>query len=680
MGSLLDEFELDLLIFDESSVSNADGAKSTDSNDNVLLLGMPHEQTFNGDAPAITTSIVEEEEEATPFGNSDHGEGPCSNDNPDWEEGTVHCPNATFHGVFDGVTETPTASPDDIVSNEFDVTTEATEAPNDNTGNNEDIVDGVGMTSSPSKKPSASPSKKPESNDIIDIVDGVTVTTSSPSKKPSTASSKQPSGSTTITPANDTFDTSNVDETTYPSFYSCTATSEEDLVQGNGDGNSNGGNYEELPFRFNYEIYTSTSVDDITTVLSTFERQLANGVASSLGLVDCPDSSSGSGEIDDTAVEFAKRSGGAAHYPWEGGRQLMPFGGMRRTLQKERSGGNKKNRLLESTTIVGVSMDPTDELDTDLLNCTSSATLDTPSKCSPIIGAMTVWMTNAQQRHLRQLVDTDSKEEQEAMLFDTVQSYIEQNEESYLNDELLHVAYIGQRNLTTVGDTNIDGAQETIDMDAGDDGGLKNPLIALAAVGVFLALVIFGAAWVYRRRRQREAEPGLDMEAGAFPALTPESASNMYETQESPPTRDENVRSNNLFGLNGVPSDAASVQSRRELTPPSSLSIIGGASTLARELSYSSPRSSLEEESSDQQDTTQDSQPLLDMAPTMEYDSDESSTFEALDENDDESPVLPMSPMEDTVVAGNGPGAFDDTTPTASYDDDDDPQYSGLMV
>ena len=44
-----------------------------------------------------------------------------------------------------------------------------------------------------------------------------------------------------------------------------------------------------LLFAFNYEIYTSPDAD-IADVLAVFENQLANGVVSSLGLLDCPES------------------------------------------------------------------------------------------------------------------------------------------------------------------------------------------------------------------------------------------------------------------------------------------------------------------------------------------------------------------------------------------------------
>ena len=91
--------------------------------------------------------------------------------------------------------------------------------------------------------------------------------------------------------------------------------------------------------------------NDVTDILATFERQLANGVASSLGLVDCTDDSSSGG--DGSAVEIAVRSGGDA------------FGGRRRSLQAGYSRG--KNRMLGSANdVVGLSLDPTDVEDTEM--------------------------------------------------------------------------------------------------------------------------------------------------------------------------------------------------------------------------------------------------------------------------------------------------------------------------
>ena len=127
-----------------------------------------------------------------------------------------------------------------------------------------------------------------------------------------------------------------------PSFYSCIAASEDDLTEGN--------NHDNLTLTFKYEIYTPSTVKDYTSVLSTLERRLTNGVASSLGLAagDCSD-----GDGDGLAIEVSVRS---STNEGEDLRKLMPLRGMRRTLQT----GNGKERAVQ-----GLSMDPVDELDAE---------------------------------------------------------------------------------------------------------------------------------------------------------------------------------------------------------------------------------------------------------------------------------------------------------------------------
>lgn len=127
-----------------------------------------------------------------------------------------------------------------------------------------------------------------------------------------------------------------------PSFYSCIAASEDDLTEGN--------NHDNLTLTFKYEIYTPSTMEDYTSALSTLERRLTNGVASSLGLAagDCSDGDGGG-----LAIEVSVRS---STNEGEDLRKLMPLRGMRRTLQT----GNGKDRAVQ-----GLSMDPVDELDAE---------------------------------------------------------------------------------------------------------------------------------------------------------------------------------------------------------------------------------------------------------------------------------------------------------------------------
>jgi len=701
MGSLSDpddQFKLDIILYGDSPAASNDD----EDTDSALILGEPVDQhTLDGDEPSFKTY------------SQSHADTACSNDNPDWAEGTVPCPNATFHGesVFDGVTETPTAAPGDIDQSEFG-TTAPTEAPDDDGSS-----DGDGGAS-PSKRPSsvsnhteldATPTKQPStvSNDI-EILDGIditpssptempqtsapqtsndieetipddgdgTTTTTAPSKKPSPSPSKEPS----VEEVDGTFSTSNAVE--YESFYSCTVSSQEELVQTTGAGGN-----EELPLRFDYEIYTAAGIDDVTSVLGTFESLLTNGVASSLGLTDCPELG--------VSVELAVRNGGGDRFPWGGGRKLMPLEGKRRTLQKDRSTGEKE-RLLDSSNVVGLSVDPLDEFYTDLGRCTSVATLDAPSECSPVLGAMTVWITDVQRRRLRQLVD--GEEQTEAMLLDTIETYIEENQASYLNDELLHVAYIGQRNLTTVSDPSVDGSKKVVDIGTGDGSGSNAMVVGLAsATSVLFILTVFTAAWVVRRQRNREAERGFDEEQGAFPGLTPESAGVSTSdfaaedemTQASSPPQPEDVRTDDLFGLSGIrPSDASVasgiVRGRSDLTlltPPSSLA--------ARQQSYPS---SYPQEGGDvglvadvtqvysrpPEDAKPDSESFA--GPTIMDVDEESDAFRALDELAGAAGNgLDASNDTSFASARNGPDVSNDTT-IASDDDDVDVPDTGVMV
>jgi len=221
---------------------------------------------------------------------------------------------------------------------------------------------------------------------------------------------------------------------------------------------------------------------------------------------------------------------------------------------------------------------------------------------------MTVWIAdNGEQRrqHLRRLIESNSREEQEAFLLDTIESYIEENKEDYLNEDLLHVAYIGQqRSLPADGDgTEVitsapdAAATTTIDFKGDEESGPSPVLVGLGAALVFLALAAVGIGYAYHRRRRRQRREATEPPPGSFPGLSPEE-SHYYDddTIEEYPShlQDANAPSEDLFGLDGArQSDVSSARSS-ELRPPSSLAVLGSASMLARQLSYSPPRSSTE--------------------------------------------------------------------------------------
>ena len=245
---------------------------------------------------------------------------PCSNDNPEFSKGTQPCPGAI--NVFEGLDFETSGSVDNTES-----TTEYTDS-----GDNEDVG---GDTAE---------AVEGESNNGGGGGDDTTN-----NQDDTTDEEINNEGTSNNSNGNDTVV---IDGVAYPSFYSCTAT-EEELISSS---NSNGSGNDELPISFNYEVYTSpSSTNDIESILGNFERQLANGVASSLGLVDCADNI----EDTDVAVEVALRMGG-------GGRQRQL--GMRRSLHNHNMIEIEESpRLLDSTSsIVGVSMNPVDKVDKDI--------------------------------------------------------------------------------------------------------------------------------------------------------------------------------------------------------------------------------------------------------------------------------------------------------------------------
>ena len=344
---------------------------------------------------------------------------------------------------------------------------------------------------------------------------------------------------------------------------------------------------------------------------------------------------------------------------------------------------------------------------------------------------MTAWVSTSQQRSrlLRHLVDSsDPKEEQEAVLLQTVQSYIEENQSSYLTDDLLHVSYVGHRDLTgdNIDDqgTNVEQiGRSSTQIPIGGDGnpGMNLALVGLAAAAVLLTLIATVAAVTYRNRRGRR-EPAVsatDLESGACPGLSPES-------------QGENARI-----LNPGTLDESVVEEKER--SPSSLAVLGAASSIVRQLSYSppinaytanaAPQGSVADESAMTEDSERlnlqpasndvgtvhdvqadsfDSEPLLspmnaENANGFANDSDvQSSAFEDAqeheeddksedfgdnDEDDQQEPVSAQVTSATTAEPAETGQVFDDASSISSSsseaDDEgpqDDPEDSGIMV
>lgn len=225
---------------------------------------------------------------------------------------------------------------------------------------------------------------------------------------------------------------------------------------------------------------------------------------------------------------------------------------------------------------------------------------------------MTAWLTLSQRRQLRHLAETSSTSEEE-MLLSTIETYINTNQDIYLNDDLLHVSYIGDRSTTEQVDGGLDTSK--IEINPPNNDGSMNPgmiglAVAMAVLAVIAALV--GVAYHRRRQqRQRQFSPGPDLEEGAFPSygLTPESESLGNSTEAA--VNEESVPQKDLFGIANVAKSDDDIEEEEDVdneeeeaspkpSAASSLAALGAATVIARELSYSpmvvAPKAEEEEE------------------------------------------------------------------------------------
>jgi len=155
-----------------------------------------------------------------------------------------------------------------------------------------------------------------------------------------------------------------VEDFYYPSFYSCVATTEGELVVDDDDAAA-----ESSTFRFGYEVYytsplpspdndeydddgaaSSAAGDRLRAVLDDFELRLARGVASRLGLVDGEDG--GCIDVDDAEPEFEVFAD-VARTNDEGGRRRRGMMMMRRRRRRMDSlGGRLRRRTIATRAVV----------------------------------------------------------------------------------------------------------------------------------------------------------------------------------------------------------------------------------------------------------------------------------------------------------------------------------------
>lgn len=301
------------------------------------------------------------------------------------------------------------------------------------------------------------------------------------------------------------------------------------------------------------------------------------------------------------------------------------------------------------------------------MTCSSSTSLDVPANCYPIVGAMTAWISRDQQRRLQQQVNPDSNEEQEAALYSIIQSYIEQSQDTFLGDDLLHVTYIGRHKGT---DANLVSPVK-IDVKTNKEVGMSAGLIGLVVSTVVLASLAFAYALVYRRRQRgsRHEDQGLDLEHGAFPVLIEGDDHDTQDAVASQNCTDEN-RYNSLFGLTGARSDDSMTGSI--LASPSSSTTIVATNAVPRQFtpsSTASPKENYEQQGSPSNNMSFDMAPLSPMkiddteegketidrsSSSSSSSSDDSSVLEIVDDDSDEVGPIPelmnVQDRENTIV------------------------------
>lgn len=202
---------------------------------------------------------------------------------------------------------------------------------------------------------------------------------------------------------------------------------------------------------------------------------------------------------------------------------------------------------------------------------------------------MTAHLASSQMKRLRHLAKVYYEEETttpEQYLLSTVESYMNNNQTHYVTDELLHVSYVGERNLKL---DNIDPGvlvrpvANTVDVEEAYPG---SKYVGIGVAGIFIIVLLAGLIYLYREDRQTGRDVEMDMEGqdeddaevkedkvivgeedGAFPSTLNNmgsmaasdgspaklllNESNVSNESSIPPSLDPNVPTDNLFGLQG---------------------------------------------------------------------------------------------------------------------------------
>mmetsp|Transcript_24578 Transcript_24578/g.50601 ORF Transcript_24578/g.50601 Transcript_24578/m.50601 type:complete len:789 (+) Transcript_24578:2-2368(+) len=484
---------------------------------------------INGASSAMTSTVTTAATTTT-VTKTKTTRGPCSNDNPDWELETLPCLGKDE--IFDGALSTRAAS---TTTPAADVTSISTATSATTATTSATLAEKMMNESFDATPPGAVTTFT-----ATTIPTAVTATSSATDK---TAQAISPTSSTSFA-EDDLVPAIALPLEEHPSFFSCNATSREDF--GTVDGSDeNAGNFSPLYLRYNYEIYTPTDAEkiDITNILAKFENDLTYGVAHSLGLTDCPQSG---GNIDSSVEELnnaeislkqvfsehdsfgEEKAGGsrkARYLTHQNSRYYV-----RRSLHSVITAEDSLNHLpkrrelgnpsVGSTGVLGLSMEPSDEIDNTLLRCTSTVELDLLHKCTPVHGFLTAWFNSSQQQRLRRGLMSGDKED---MLLTIIENYIKQNKTDYLTadansnstNQLYHVELVGEREIS-IGMINPEVLARPVPQESKvaigneDNGGFKAGIIGIASAAALLVIIAIGVVWTTRHKRSRRARQDDD--------------------------------------------------------------------------------------------------------------------------------------------------------------------------
>jgi hypothetical protein len=251
---------------------------------------------------------------------------------------------------------------------------------------------------------------------------------------------------TTVAPSTEQ-KTSSTATAAYKTFYSCSSV--------DANGNSGGAASPSIPedaievkLTYSYELHTSSPLDD--DILSSLSNDITYDIADRYGLVDC--------SFDSSVTK-------------------------RRSL-----------RSLKKGDVLALDSMPLDKSVADKYACevqvTPSSTTDTI--CTPVRGSMTVWLPTS----------TSNKTQIKSELLTIIENGMVSD--SYTNEDVVKVVYVGKRTSDTTKDLEMDPAkeQETLGSQYSESSN-GSPLIATGISLFFVAIAVAIILVMYNRRKRR---------------------------------------------------------------------------------------------------------------------------------------------------------------------------------